>query len=172
MGTVDDCFLDEFEGGASLNGTPDSSFVPIARPKPKRQNYVKKVEHDWSHEETLKLNSAVEERRVLWDFGMPQYKLPKSGAWKEVVDAIGSSTTVDDAKGKWMNLRITFKSNLAKYRAKKSGQGTSESVAIHWRYFKCMMFLEANDVQQSTESTSSFELVAVSIIYVYYSCIF
>lgn len=125
----------------------------------KRRNYAKKVERKWTEEEIERLISAVEERRLLWDVGAAEYKLPKIDAWQEVADAVGN-ITMDDAKAKWSNLRITFKTNLNKYRSKKSGQGTDELVTIHWRYFDSLMFLEANDVQQSSESTSSLTLVS------------
>lgn len=58
-----------------------------------------------------------------------------------------------------MNLRVTFRSNLAMLRMKKSGQGANESIKVVRKHFQEMMFLKAAEVGQTSESTSSMELV-------------
>lgn len=129
--------------------------------KPKQKSYKKKPMREWPSEEIHNLIKEVQQRRVLYDSGMPENKLPKTDLWQEVADVIG--TSVDDCKGKWGYLRTTFNYNLSKYRQKKSGQGTDESNTITWQYFKPMLFLEACKVSQSTQSTSSMELVIISL---------
>lgn len=114
------------------------------------------MERNWSDEEIHLLLKEVESRRKLWDAGSELYKMPKDSEWDSVADAI--NTSPNDCKGKWANLRITFNNNMEKYRKKKSGQG-AEPVAITWKYFKAMMFLENNKVRQTTKSTTSMELV-------------
>lgn len=105
----------------------------------------------WSQEEITKLIEAVEERRALCDKSLEEYKHPSLSAWEEVAETIGHGTP-DECKAKWTNLRVSFNVHLAKHRSKKSGQGTDESIKIVWKYFNSMLFLEAADVHQSTES--------------------
>lgn len=125
----------------------------------KQKSYKKKVQRDWAHDEILVLIKEIEARTVLWDMTSAEYKTPKDSVWKEVANKLERDQ--DDCKGKWTNLRITFKNNLAKYRAKKSGQGTEDSIQITWKYFRPMLFLEANDIRLSTESTTSMPLVNI-----------
>lgn len=143
---------------SSVSQSPTGSQV-AKKPKSKQKSYRKRVETAWSHENILKLIQEVEIRRSLWDAGCAEYKLPKESLWQEVADAIPAS--INDCKGKWTNLRTSFNSNLDKYRKKKSGQGTDESISISWKYFKPMIFLETNKVRQSTQSTTSMELVII-----------
>lgn len=149
--------LDESFDGTDLNDTNDSDFVLTAERTAKKRK-PRKVKHDWTDEQILRLITAVQERPSLWDAGATEYKLPKNDIWQEVADICGNFTR-DDAKIKWGNLRVIFKQNMTKHRKKKSGQGTNESTAVVWRFFKAMLFLEAGDVNQSTQSTSSFKLV-------------
>lgn len=132
--------------------------------KQKQKSYKKKVESTWTDDEIYKLIKEIEAQRVLWDMGTPEYKLPKDTVWQQVADIVSAS--VNDCKGKWGNLRTTFNSNLSKYRKTKSGQGTDESCPITWKFFKAMMFLEANKVSQSTQSTSSMTLVFFLIAHI------
>lgn len=140
--------------------SPIDSQLSKKSKRPAQKSYKKKVERKWSEQDVTKLSTEIEPRRILWDMGSAEYKMPKESVWQEVADA--NSTSVNDCKGKWANLRTTFNVNLAKYRQKKSGQGTADSVAINWPYFKMMMFLEANKIQQSTQSTTSMPLVIIS----------
>lgn len=118
---------------------------------------------EWSDDEKFKLIKAVEKRPCLWDKGLAEYKLPKLKVWEEVVSEMErSDVKLDDCKALWSNLHITFNTNMAKHRAKKSGQGTDESCTIVWKFFRAMLFLEACDVRQSTASTSSMILVNFS----------
>lgn len=127
------------------------------RARGKQKSYKKKVERQWTDDEILSLIKAIESQRALWDFSCPEYKLQKETVWEQVADTV--SSTVNDCKAKWGNLRTTFNNNLTKYRAKKSGQGAEESYTVAWKFFTSMMFLEASKVSQSTQSTSSMELV-------------
>lgn len=98
-----------------LSQSPTKS-KPAKKPKIQK-SYRKKVESEWSQEQILKLIQEIETRRSLWDAGCAEYKLPKEALWQEVADAI--HITLNDCKGEWSNLRITFNSNLDKYRKKK-----------------------------------------------------
>lgn len=137
----------------------ESPTEPQLTKKRKQKSYKKKVQKDWGHEEILLLIKEIEARTALWDMSSADYKTPKDSIWKEVADKLERDQ--DDCKGKWTNLRITFKNNMAKYRAKKSGQGTDDSIEITWRYFRSMLFLEANDIGLSAESTTSMPLVNI-----------
>lgn len=173
-----------FDSGEEKDDPNDMAFQPIS-PAPRtessqsqstnktRKQYKQKrakVTAEWSHEDICKLIKAVEERRTVWDFSSPEYKLPKISAWQEIADLMGNATP-DECKAKWSNLRVTFKTNLAKYRSHKSGQGADESFTIVWKYFKSMLFLESNDVRQSTESVSSMSLVNIPRIILNYRLI-
>lgn len=125
----------------------------------KKKSYKKKVESEWSQEDSYKLIKEVEARRVLWDAGCEEYRLPKPDEWQEIANALGRDS-VNDCKGKWTNLRTTFKRKVAEIRIKKSGQGTDESYKTNWPYFKMMQFLEVNDELQATVSISSMQLVS------------
>lgn len=138
---------DALVGAASLND---------AKRAIRRKN-LNTIEHLWTHTETMNLIKAVKQRRALWDFNSLESKCSKTKAWKEVSDAIGNAT-VNDVKTKWMHLRISFKNSLAKYRYH------GEGFVIKWRFFKSLMFLEAYDHQQSTESTSSSAVVIFALI--------
>lgn len=137
---------------STFRATQSSLLVAMAKkPRTKQKSYRKKVESNWSHESTIKLIGEVKKRRCLWDIGCEEYKLPKESVWQEVADAI--PTSFNNCKGKWANLRTTFKSNLHKLRRKKPNQGGSEQQSdVHWRYFKPMMFLETIKVRQSTST--------------------
>lgn len=62
----EDEICNELVGAGSPNNTDDAASIPITK-KTKRKNYVKKVEHDWSHDEIMQLIVAVEQRRLSWD---------------------------------------------------------------------------------------------------------
>lgn len=155
-GNISDCTFMPIEVPPHLCSPNDSPVEKKA--KVKQKSYRKKVETAWSREKILKLIEEVEARRILWDAGCAEYKLPKDIVWQEVADTI--PTSFNDCKGKWANLRTTFNSNLEKLRKKKSGQGTDEQMQISWKYFKPMMFLETTKVRQSTQSTTSMQLVS------------
>lgn len=127
--------------------------------KKEKKSYRKKVERVWSTDEILTLIREVEARKVLWDAGSDGFKLPKDSLWRQVADAIPAG--VNDCKGKWTNLRTSFNSNLNKHRKKKSGQAANHATKITWQFFKPMLFLESNKVQQSSKSTTSMELVCI-----------
>lgn len=150
---------DENSESRSLTGNQAAKKPKVSRPKQK--SYKKKVERTWTDDEIYRLIKEIEAQPVLWDMGIPEYKLPKDTVWQQVADVISAS--VNDCKGKWGNLRTTFNTNLSKYRKTKSGQGTDESCPITWKFFKAMMFLEASKVSQSTQSTSSMTLVTILI---------
>lgn len=146
----------------------DDEFTPSSgkskpKHKPKQKtNTVKerKQKHLWNDTETLNLISLVEQHGALWDYNSAEYKMSRKDSWSGVVDALGiADVDVEEAKLKWANLKLTFNSNMAKYRKKKSGQGADETAKVVWRFFKPMFFLEANNVKKSTQSTSSFILV-------------
>lgn len=140
------------ENQKSPDGSPKTK-----KPRQKQKSYKKKVERQWNDTDITNLIKEIETRRLLWDVGAPEYKLPKESLWQEVADTVSAS--VNDCKAKWGNLRVSFNSNLNKYRKKKSGQGTDESYTVTWKFFKAMMFLEASKLSQSTQSTSSMPLV-------------
>lgn len=138
---------------------PQHDITPsgaISKPPIKRQKKTRTVLHPWMDEECFRLIAAVESRRCLWDAGSAEYRnTRKEDGWREVVEELNNGIQVDDAKSKWMNLRATFKNNISKMRKTKSGQGANEPVKVNWRFFDSLMFLEANDVAISTESTST-----------------
>lgn len=76
----------------------DADYVPptgseTQTAKKARKQYKQnrpKVADEWSHEDILKLIKAVEERRTLWDMSSAEYKLPKTTAWQEVAEKIGT----------------------------------------------------------------------------------
>lgn len=140
-----------------------------AAKKPKKKPNRTKVTIPWGEEEKSKLIKAIEERRCLWDKSTPEYKLPKVMPWQEVADIMARedyNVNVEQCKALWTNLRVTFNTNLNKYRSKKSGQGADESVDIVWKHLKSMLFLEASNVRDSTTSTSSMPLVSFSIAFI------
>lgn len=157
--------------GTQANDAADADYTPSSHSKKttknkevaknkedaKKKKNVKKVESEWNDKLTFKLISAVEGRPVLWNVGASEYKLPKTSAWEEVSQMVGME--IDECKAKFANLRISFKTNVAKMRATKSGQGAADVNQIHWRFFKSMMFIEANDAKQSTASKSNYFLV-------------
>ncbi|XP_065361480.1 uncharacterized protein LOC135955107 [Calliphora vicina] len=122
----------------------------------KKKSYRKKVESVWTHKDIMKLIEEVKGRRSLWDVGCAEYKLPKENLWQEVADSIPVS--INDCKGKWANIRITFNRNLQKLQRKESGQGADEEFQIAWRYFKPMMFLETTKIRHDTESISTMQV--------------
>lgn len=147
---------DEFEASVVIIKSPIKSQVP----KINRKQYRPKVQAEWKDEEVITLIKCVEERRSLWDKSLAEYKLPKALTWQEIAEIIGPFS-VEECKAKWTNLRVTFNVNLAKLRTKKSGQGTDENKKIVWKFFNSMIFLEAADVHQATESTSSMSFVSI-----------
>lgn len=116
-----------------------------------------KVNTEWSHDDIIKLITAVEERPTLWDISSPQYKLPKTPIWQEIADFI-EERTADECKAKWSNLRVTFKTNLSKSKRQKSGSAAGGTIV--WKYFNSMMFLEVNETSQTSESISSMTVVS------------
>lgn len=141
----------------------DDIYVEPEEPKKKKSSrkVARKVSYNWSDPAVVsKLIALVEQRPQLWDAGDQTYKLPKSQAWEEVASAIGDGVDWNEAKFKWMSLRVTFKTNVAKLRTKKSGQSSSESATVVWRHFKEMQFLETAEVAQSSQSTTSFIFVS------------
>lgn len=142
----------------------DADFVPPSgKTKTRRTRKstagARKIQHEWTPAQIVTLIAAVEKRRMLWDFGSEEYKLSKVDSWREVCDELGFEIDSNEVKTKWSSLRVTFKTNLANLRKKKSGQSADDSSTVSWRYFKQMLFLEANDANQSTQSTSTMELV-------------
>lgn len=139
-------------------------LVPASQSKPNRQRKstagTRKVTYSWSEEEIFRLISSVEQHRGLWDVSAAEYKLSKLDAWRIVADELAiNGVDSTEAKMKWLSLRTTFMTNLAALRKKKSGQGANESHNVSWKFFKSMMFLEANNLEQSTSSTSTLHLV-------------
>lgn len=150
---------DECEFRTGQMSSNSRSLTSLKKARIKQKSYRKKVESDWSHENTIKLIAEVKKRRCLWDTGCEAYKLPKENVWQEVADAI--PTSFNDCKGKWANLRTTFNSNLHKLRKKQSDHGTDEEPDIHWRYFKPMLFLETIKAPKTMQSSSSTQLVRI-----------
>lgn len=158
----------DYDDSNDMDYAPSQSLTHSQVAKKPRKKYKQnraKVTVDWSDELKSTLIKAIEERRCLWDKNSPEYKMNKAASWQEVADIFGrEDINVDECKAQWGNLRVTFNTNLGKYRHKKSGQGASESVDIVWKHFKSMMFLEASNVRQSTESTSSMTLVIFFLV--------
>lgn len=50
----------------------------------KSQSSKRVVKHNWTHEETLKLISLVEQHPELWDISSKELKLSKHDSWREV----------------------------------------------------------------------------------------
>lgn len=168
---------DNLEDAFDYNEDADRDFEPIVShprtgslsqsqsetqiAKKAKKQYRSKIQTTWNDDDIANLIKAVENHPGLRDKGLPEYKLPKLSSWQEVAD-IMKNYSVHDCKTKWNNLRVTFNTKKNEYRQKKSGQGTDESSKIVWKFFKLMLFLEASDVRQSTESTSSMTLVKCS----------
>lgn len=114
--------------------------------RPNQKSYKKRVEYDWSEEDSLKLIRAIETRPEIWDLGSEKYKLPKRIAWQEVARSI-SRNSISDCQGKWGNLRTTFKRKISENR----GKNIADNVNIKWPYFKAMQFLELGEVRQQQE---------------------
>lgn len=157
--------LDTNDGNVSDTDN-DTDFVPPSsqvksRKATQRKSTAgsRKIQHEWKDDEVVRLIAAVEKYRALWDAGSADYKLPKIDLWHAVANEVGNNVDTGEVKIKWASLRVTFKVNLSKLRDKKSGQGTSDSSIVTWKYFNQMMFVEANDVRQSAISTSSMDLV-------------
>lgn len=146
------------------SGEDEEALSPVETRAKKKKKNVKKVEAEWKDDVIYKLISAVEERPVLWNAGVSEYKLPKSDAWREVAEALDGKYDWEECKAKWGNLRISFKTNLAKARKTKSGQGTAELNTVHWRFFRAMYFIESADAEQSTPSTSNLNIVSVRFL--------
>lgn len=157
----------EVDPDFQLGGKANDSAAKKSKARPKQKSYKKKVERKWSDEDINKLIKEIETRPVLWNAGLPEYKLSKEIVWQEVADAIPAE--LNDCKGKWGNLRTTFNTNLAKLRQRKSGQGADETATISWKFFNAMMFMETTRINQSTSSTSSMELVMLSFAHIPYN---
>lgn len=91
--------------------------------------------------------------------------------WQEVAAELGE-TDWTSCRSKWQSLRVTFKTNFAKLKQKKSGQGTSENIKVHWKFFDAMRFIAMSDEGNSSESTSNLLLVKLVLFTVYlFSCV-
>ncbi|XP_037947317.1 uncharacterized protein LOC119680399 [Teleopsis dalmanni] len=121
----------------------------------------RKISHPWNDKEIQRLINAVKKRALLWNAGLSDNKMSRLDAWREVVAELNiDGMTITEAKTKWLALRATFKTNLAKSRQRKSGQGTRESQTKLWRHFKQMLFLEDIVQTATTQPTSTFDLTS------------
>lgn len=135
-----DCESNDTAGGGreDFDDLNDLDFSPIdrkprtttqagnsQRTKKPKKTYKAKVQGVWDDDEIFKLIKAVEVRRILWDSGAAEYKLPKANVWQEVTD-IMEHYTMEVCKPKWANLRITFKATYNKYRHVWSRYGRIE----------------------------------------------
>ncbi|XP_055846078.1 uncharacterized protein LOC129912023 [Episyrphus balteatus] len=147
-----------------FSGTPSSRkdktnayFTPSNRKSTKKmhksgRNSARRVMHAWvDATETSRLIAAVKRNTGLWDVRSPKYKLPKNDAWQEVAEEVGN-VTADDAKIKWMNLRVTFRLNWMKIHKRKPGR---RPAIVKWRHYDEMTFLGVNEIQRTCGSTSS-----------------
>lgn len=96
-----DCESNDTAGGGreDCDDLNDLDFSPIdrhprttsqagnsQRTKKPKKTYKAKVQGVWDDDEIFKLIKAVEVRRILWDSGAAEYKLPKANVWQEVTD--------------------------------------------------------------------------------------
>lgn len=102
-----------------------------------RYKCPRRVLHSWRDpDETSRLIAAVKQQPGLWDFNSSKYKLPKGDAWQRVANEVGN-VSVDDAKMKWMNLRVSFQ------KIKRTGRlkGTKK-----WRHYDEIKFIECGEL--------------------------
>ncbi|XP_055921667.1 uncharacterized protein LOC129952837 [Eupeodes corollae] len=142
------------------NNMADSEASIKAKKRAKRE---RAMNHKWIFEQETCLIEHVEKRPPLWNCTHQDYKCPniKSDLWGEVVRELNIDTIkIEEAKIKWNNLRSNFKAFLNKQRTKKSGQGAIDGTATaKYPHYSELMFLESADVQQSSQSISTLELV-------------
>lgn len=136
---------------------------PDNQNKPKRsRSYRKKVDRLWSNSEIFRLIREVEKRSILWNIGSDEYKMPKDHDWQEVANSIPA--LVNECKGKWTNLRISFNHYLKKYKHERSGCVDNHGGKVTWRFFKPLLFLDTGKVSQSSSEPNIVHYV-VSIFF-------
>lgn len=126
-------------------------MVPFYRPRRNR------VEHIWSFEETLQLLRDVRANRILWDVNAERGYGLRNNTWRKIAEAF--STSANDCKGKFSNLKTTYAMNIEKYRRQKEA-GVDEPVIL-WKFFKVMQFLDKNNATNSTVPSPTAELVSI-----------
>lgn len=147
------------DDAADLDFTPKSrgkKYKPSSSQSTKKKS-VKKVTLSWTDEETFNLIANVEKEPKLWRTSDSDFKLPKTTLWENVSQAVG--VDIDECKAKWSHLRVQFRKNANTLRSKKSGQGADEVNKVQWRFFRSMLFIEAEEAMETTQSGSNMEMV-------------
>lgn len=134
----------------NIYATPPEDLELLKRKKSHRR----RVERLWSTTDIMTLIREVEARSILWYIGSDEYKLPKEHVWQEVADTIPAS--IDQCKGKWTNLRISFNTYVKKYRLERTFEGPNQAGKTIWKFFEPMRFLETYKANQSIDSSSNY----------------
>ena len=89
----------------------------------------------------------------------------KLDCWQGVAEEL--HINFSEARKKWNSMRSNFKVFLGKTRSKKSGQGTDEYKNIKYPHFNELLFIESSEVEQSTKTTSTLDMVIFFTHYFY-----
>lgn len=157
---MDDDLFDDIIVDESEKTPQDDDFVPNQRgAKRKRNQSRQKIADSWSHEDTVRLISAVETRPCLWNVGEADYKdrTKRDSAWKEVSSMFDNRIVVEQLTTKWQNLRTQYRKLVTANKQTKSGQEFTQPP--HWKYYSNMAFVSAAEAAQTvrSESNLSFE---------------
>lgn len=120
---------------------------------------------EWSEEKILKLIASVEVEECLWNAGNSDYKnkLKRMELWRQISERDFNSTyTADDLLAKWTNIRIQFKTQAAKKKVTKSGQGVEPK--REWKFYQAMKFVEQAEEEQTTTTISNLVCISIFLI--------
>ncbi|XP_017472694.1 PREDICTED: uncharacterized protein LOC108363745 isoform X1 [Rhagoletis zephyria] len=113
---------------------------------------VRKLQHQWTNQETMKLIEAVEIREGTWNYLVKEYRDRnlREALWQEVADVLELPRA--EVTTKWNSLRCGFRASFNRIGASKSGQGATKTVSSN-PFYNALKFLEPTlRVEASTTS--------------------
>ena len=110
-------------------------------PESEKSSRASKISRKWSAREINDLIDEFEKHPCLWDVFNRDYhaKTRRQQTLKEIEDEIGISP--EEIKNKIAGLRTQLGREMAKVKAKKSGQSTSENYKPVWLHWEKLQFL-------------------------------
>lgn len=174
MEMEDDDFDSRQDNSDDDNESGDSVYEPVADTEQSNSDisetrerksrivnkcYNKKVEKKWSPEGTFKLIESIEVFPILWGINSSNCQLSRDMIWREVADRINDDRSVNDCKGKWLNLRKTFYKKLVEYRKGRSDRHDDQMISIKWPFFNALMFFK--NQESSTINAVQFSIILV-----------
>lgn len=154
MTEEDLCDLDEIIDNE--NSTNECLTQNKKTTQSKKRQIKPKVCSDWSDNEIFKLISCVECVPMLWNAKDEKYrnKIERQSAWKHISETeFDSKFSDNELMAKWSNMRIQYRSYLAKNRKTKSGQGTKDS--IKWKFYEAKDFVGRAEEEQTASTVSN-----------------